>query len=79
MSVFRVEYPKSGLAHLVMDDPERKVNVLDEPAIAALETALAELESRTDLTGVVVRSGKSGSFVAGVVTAASPRYPAAWR
>lgn len=65
MSVFRVEYPKSGLAHLVMDDPERKVNVLDEPAIAALETALTELEARTDLTGVILRSGKSGSFVAG--------------
>ncbi len=65
MSVFRVEYPKQGLAHLVMDDPERKVNVLDEPAIAALESALGELESNAALTGVILRSGKAGSYVAG--------------
>ncbi|MFN8586778.1 MAG: 3-hydroxyacyl-CoA dehydrogenase NAD-binding domain-containing protein [Candidatus Eisenbacteria bacterium] len=65
MAIFRVEYPKAGLAHLVMDDPARKVNVFDEAAIVALEPALAELESRTDLTGVIVRSGKSGSFIAG--------------
>ena len=33
MSSFRVEWPRPGLAHLVFDDPTRKVNVIDESAI----------------------------------------------
>ncbi len=64
MGAFRVER-HGTLAHLVMDDPARKVNVLDEPAIADLEAALAELEGRGDLGGVILRSGKAGSFIAG--------------
>jgi 3-hydroxyacyl-CoA dehydrogenase/enoyl-CoA hydratase/3-hydroxybutyryl-CoA epimerase len=48
-----------------MDDPARKVNVLDEGAIAGLEAAVAELERATDLGGVVLASGKRGSFIAG--------------
>ncbi len=63
--VFRIEPAANGVVHLVMDDPERKVNVLDEPAIAALEGALTQLESRSDVAGVVLRSGKKGSFIAG--------------
>jgi 3-hydroxyacyl-CoA dehydrogenase/enoyl-CoA hydratase/3-hydroxybutyryl-CoA epimerase len=63
--VFRVEPRAGGIVHLVMDHPERKLNVLDEAALAGLEAALTELEARADLQGVVLRSGKSGSFVAG--------------
>lgn len=65
MSVFHVEWQSAGLAHLVMDHPERKLNVLDLAALESLEHALSELEARTDLTGVVLRSGKPGSFIAG--------------
>ena len=65
MSIFRVEAQSGGIAHLVMDHPERKLNVLDVAALDSLEHALAELEARTDLTGVVLRSGKPGSFIAG--------------
>jgi 3-hydroxyacyl-CoA dehydrogenase/enoyl-CoA hydratase/3-hydroxybutyryl-CoA epimerase len=65
MSVFRIEWPTSGLAHLVMDAPARTVNVIDEGAIAALEIALAELEASAALEGVVLLSGKPGSFIAG--------------
>ena len=61
---FRVEWWGGRIAHLVMDDPARKVNVLDEAAFAGLEAALAELESGSP-AGVLVRSGKSGSFIAG--------------
>ncbi len=62
--IFRVER-HGTLAHLVMDHPARKVNVIDEAAIADLETVLTELEAATDLGGVVLRSAKSGSFIAG--------------
>ena len=65
MSVFRIEWPERGIAHLVMDDPERKLNVLDEGAIGDLETSLRELERAAELKGLVLRSGKPGSFVAG--------------
>jgi 3-hydroxyacyl-CoA dehydrogenase/enoyl-CoA hydratase/3-hydroxybutyryl-CoA epimerase len=58
-----------GIAHLVMDDPARRVNVLDEQALGDLEAALGLLEERPDLGGLVVRSGKPGSFMAGDVEA----------
>ncbi len=58
-----------GIAHLVMDDPARRVNVLDERALGDLEAALELLEGRPDLGGLVVRSGKPGTFMAGDVEA----------
>ena len=65
MGTFRIEWPRPNLAHLVMDDPARRVNVIDEAAIASLEAALGELERATALEGVVLISGKNGSFIAG--------------
>jgi 3-hydroxyacyl-CoA dehydrogenase / enoyl-CoA hydratase / 3-hydroxybutyryl-CoA epimerase len=65
MSAFRVEVRERGIVHLVMDDPARRVNVLDEAAIESLEAALAQIEAMPGLAGVVVRSGKPGSFIAG--------------
>ena len=69
MSVFRVEPGERGILHLVMDDPARKVNVLDEAALDSLELALEEIERACAApdarAGVIVRSGKSGSFIAG--------------
>jgi len=65
MAAFRIERLAGGIAHLVMDDPARRVNVLDEAAIGDLEAALSALEVAADLKGVVLRSGKEGSFIAG--------------
>src|SRR5439155_5808542 len=55
----------NGVAHLVIDDPARKVNVIGEAAIADLERAVAVLESDAQIRGVVLMSGKPGTFVAG--------------
>lgn len=66
------EQPGGGpgrIAHLVMDDPARRVNVLDESALGDLEAALGLLEGRSDLGGLVVRSGKPGVFMTGDVEA----------
>lgn len=60
---------QGGIAHLVMDDPARRSNVLDEQALGDLEVALGLLEERPDLGGLVVRSGKPGIFMAGDVEA----------
>ena len=65
MAVFRVERSDRGIAHLIMDDPRRSVNVFDEESFTDLESALNTLEGASDLTGVVVRSGKPGTFIAG--------------
>ena len=70
MTIFRVERQERGIAHLVMDHAARKVNVLDAEAIADLERALGELEKTEGLAGVVLVSGKSGSFIAGADVAA---------
>jgi 3-hydroxyacyl-CoA dehydrogenase / enoyl-CoA hydratase / 3-hydroxybutyryl-CoA epimerase len=68
----RPERAPGGIAHLVMDDPARRVNVLDERALGDLEAALDLLEGRTDLGGLVVRSAKPGCFMAGDVEALAP-------
>ena len=67
--VFRVERQDGGIAHLVMDDPERRLNVLGERAIEDLERALGDLAGMGGLTGVLVRSCKPGSVVAGAAVA----------
>lgn len=64
MQVFRVERRDGGLAHLVMDHPARRINVLDADAVASLEAALSDLEGAPP-QGVIVLSGKPGSFIAG--------------
>ena len=65
--VFRVEWGERRIARLVMDHPDRRINVLDEAAIESLERALGELEAGAERAsaGVIVTSGKSGSFIAG--------------
>lgn len=64
MPVFRIERRDGGLAHLVMDHPARKLNVLDADAIASLEAALSDLEGSPP-QGLILLSGKPGSFIAG--------------
>jgi 3-hydroxyacyl-CoA dehydrogenase/enoyl-CoA hydratase/3-hydroxybutyryl-CoA epimerase len=50
---------------LTFDTPGRSVNTLDVGAVCELERWLDVLEARRDLAGVVVRSAKPGSFLAG--------------
>jgi 3-hydroxyacyl-CoA dehydrogenase / enoyl-CoA hydratase / 3-hydroxybutyryl-CoA epimerase len=64
MRAFRVEPAEGGTVYLTMDDPVRRVNVLDEAALSDLNIALVELE-RLQPAGVILRSGKPGSFIAG--------------
>ncbi len=62
--VFEVRRRDGGIAHLVVDHPARKLNVLDADAVSSLEAALTDLEAAPP-QGVVVVSGKPGSFIAG--------------
>ncbi len=65
MTVFRLESQAGGIVHLVMDHPDRKVNVLDEAALGDLERTLEQLAGSPAPTGVLLVSGKPGSFIAG--------------
>jgi len=53
-----------GIAWLVLDDPAKKVNTLSSRIIGWFEEQLARVE-REAPRGLVILSGKAGSFVAG--------------
>lgn len=61
----RLEGPDEGLASLVFDAPDAKVNVLNREAIAELGQLLGELEGRSDIACLVLVSGKPRNFIAG--------------
>lgn len=65
--VIRWERDDTGVVTLTMDDPEQRVNTLNERFTAAFADLVDRLETERDgpgLTGVVLRSAKS-SFLAG--------------
>lgn len=64
LTQFRVERQANGLVHLVFDCPGKTMNVFSNKAIKELG-AFAEWLHRSDVKGVVVRSGKDTAFCAG--------------
>ena len=63
-----LDLSSDGVARLVFDDPEKKVNVLSTPVMERLDALIGELEEGVRdgrVRAVVVRSGKDGSFIAG--------------
>ena len=53
------------IALLTFDTPEKKVNTLGRPVLAELSGIVEQLETRTDLRGLLLKSGKPGQFIAG--------------
>jgi 3-hydroxyacyl-CoA dehydrogenase/enoyl-CoA hydratase/3-hydroxybutyryl-CoA epimerase len=62
--VFRIERDGDRL-ELVMDHPLRPLNVFDAAALDALEQVLPDLEQARGVRGMLLSSGKPGSFIAG--------------
>ena len=63
-----LETDSEGVASLVFDDPERRVNVLTTPVMERLDGLLEEIEQGVaagSIRALVVRSGKDGTFMAG--------------
>ncbi|MGI9626626.1 MAG: 3-hydroxyacyl-CoA dehydrogenase NAD-binding domain-containing protein [Longimicrobiales bacterium] len=59
---------ESGVAHIIFDDPDRRLNVLSRAVMERLGDLLGELEngvSSGSVRAVLVRSGKSTGFIAG--------------
>jgi 3-hydroxyacyl-CoA dehydrogenase/enoyl-CoA hydratase/3-hydroxybutyryl-CoA epimerase len=62
----RLEAHPSGIAILWIDDPAKKVNLLDTACLDALRRALDSLKHRSSAPrALVVASGKEGQFIAG--------------
>ncbi len=56
---------EDGILRLVLDLPGEKVNKLTEAVLAAFRKLLQTIREDSDLRGVIIRSGKPGTFIAG--------------
>ncbi len=61
----RIERPNPGVMTIVIDMPDRAVNVLDEGLLRDLDAVVSSLEQDQTLSLVVFRSGKESGFLAG--------------
>ncbi len=63
--IITLSFPQTDLAVLTLDDPKKGANVLSSHVLDELSSYLDAVEKRTDLAGLIIRSGKPGSFIAG--------------
>jgi 3-hydroxyacyl-CoA dehydrogenase/enoyl-CoA hydratase/3-hydroxybutyryl-CoA epimerase len=61
----RIERDKPGVMTVVIDMPDRPMNVLDEGLLRDLDALVASMEQDSALSLVVFRSGKESGFLAG--------------
>lgn len=64
-SAFTLIKQENGIAHLVMDVVNDTMNTLKAEFTEQVAGVLAEIKGDSSITGVVLRSGKQDSFVAG--------------
>jgi 3-hydroxyacyl-CoA dehydrogenase / enoyl-CoA hydratase / 3-hydroxybutyryl-CoA epimerase / enoyl-CoA isomerase len=64
-NAFRMEELDGKIGLVIFDLPDKKVNTLSRDNLKELAGVVAELEKRTDLRGLLFKSGKPGQFVAG--------------
>lgn len=58
-------FPEPDIVLLTLDQPGKGANVLSRSVMEEFSAALDDLESRTDLAGLIIISGKPNQFVAG--------------
>jgi 3-hydroxyacyl-CoA dehydrogenase/enoyl-CoA hydratase/3-hydroxybutyryl-CoA epimerase/3-hydroxyacyl-CoA dehydrogenase/enoyl-CoA hydratase/3-hydroxybutyryl-CoA epimerase/enoyl-CoA isomerase len=61
----RLEILDGHIGLATLDQPGSRANTLGQALLGELETFFANLAARTDLRGLVFRSGKPGMFIAG--------------
>src|SRR5260221_11928418 len=64
-NVFKLEELPGPIGVLTFDTPDKKVNTLGRAVLQELAQIVSQLEKRTDLRGLLLRSGKPGQFIAG--------------
>jgi 3-hydroxyacyl-CoA dehydrogenase/enoyl-CoA hydratase/3-hydroxybutyryl-CoA epimerase/3-hydroxyacyl-CoA dehydrogenase/enoyl-CoA hydratase/3-hydroxybutyryl-CoA epimerase/enoyl-CoA isomerase len=57
--------PEPDIAVLTFDAPGKGANVFSRHVLEELDQHLSQLEKRSDLAGLILRSGKPGQFIAG--------------
>jgi len=62
---FRLSFPEPDIALLTLDLPGKGANILSLSVLDELTRHLDHLQPRTDLAGLVIASGKAGTFIAG--------------
>src|SRR5688500_16767406 len=60
-----LSFPEPDVALLTFDLPGKSANILSTAVLAELSAHLGQLETRRDLKGLVIISGKPGMFIAG--------------
>ena len=64
-STIGLSWPAADIALLTFDDPKKGANVLSRSVLDELSGHLDALEGRKDIAGLIIRSGKPGTFFAG--------------
>ena len=62
---FTVNTDARGIHTVTLDVPGRPMNVLDRSVMTELEQIVSDLETRSDIKLLVIRSGKESGFLAG--------------
>ena len=57
--------PEPDIAMLTFDMPDKSANVFSRSVLEELYVHLDQLQPRKDLAGLIIRSGKPGTFIAG--------------
>ena len=63
--IFRIEERPDHIGVLHFDSPGQKVNTFTPAALAQLDEWVTKLAKRTELRGLIITSGKPGTFIAG--------------
>lgn len=64
-SAFQFEELPGPIGVVTFNTPGQKVNTFSRPVLDELNRVVEQLETRTDLRGLLLRSGKPGQFIAG--------------
>ena len=64
-SAFQLQELDGPVALVTFDLPNQKVNTLARTVLEELAELVTTLAGRSDLTGLLLKSGKPGQFIAG--------------
>src|SRR5439155_23369609 len=64
-NALRLELGEGSVGVVTFDLPNSRANTLGQAVLAEFEELLAVLDKRSDLRGLILRSGKPGMFIAG--------------
>lgn len=73
-NAFQLTIPSDGIARLVFDLPDQKVNKLSQPVIEELEAVIENLAHHPEVKALVITSAKEGIFIAGADIQEFDRY-----